>query len=134
MSLAPLVLLGRLAIPEGTEETELVRRGYELLPDARWLAELERDRAGSFLGLPISVPGAENLPGPLDVDFDRFEYDPGELYRGGSEDTIPSPAARRLSEGEKWLWGLLGEGMLELARARIWDGWIPPVKPLHTSK
>jgi len=35
---------------------EILRRGYELLPDARWREELERDRASEFLGMALPSP------------------------------------------------------------------------------
>jgi hypothetical protein len=58
---------------------ELLRRGYELLPDARWLEELERDRASDFLGMALlSSPGSGSVP--IDLDFTEIDYDSANLY------------------------------------------------------
>jgi hypothetical protein len=137
MSPIPFLLLGLLAVREEPEADELVRRGYELLPNARWLEELQRDRSGSFLGVPTpTLSSSTPATGPLVVEFERFDYDPRGLY----EEELPfardpnEQSGRRLSKREKWIWELATMGMYALAPNRPWDGWIPPVKPLHSAK
>jgi hypothetical protein len=67
------VLLAALA-PE-----ELLRRGYELLPDARWREELQKDREGFFLG-GVLLSQTLSVPNPLPPDFELIDYDSRDLY------------------------------------------------------
>jgi len=77
MSPTPILLLSLFAVREESERDDLVRRGYELLPNARWLEELERDRDASLLGgvLPSPTLTVPSLP-----DFERLDYDRQALY------------------------------------------------------
>jgi len=58
---------------------ELLRRGYELLPDARWREELERDRDSDFLGMVLPSP-THSGSSPIELDFTELEYDRKALH------------------------------------------------------
>jgi len=138
MSPTPLLLLRLLAVREEPERDELVRRGYELLPNARWLEELERDRSRSFLGVLTPTPSATTAGlGPLVVDFERLDYDSQALYPG-EPPVARDPNERFLMEDRskraEWIWRLVGSEILSLAPRRPWETWFPLPKPLHSRR
>ncbi len=74
-----LVLLVVLGVGALVPCDELVRRGYELLPDARWREELERDEEKTFLGAVLEQPALSD-PSLLLPDVDLLDYDRRTLY------------------------------------------------------
>jgi len=138
MSPTQVLLLALLAVREEPERDELVRRGYELLPNERWLEELERDRSGTILGIPTTTPSsATAAPGPIVVDFERIDYDPQALYPG-DRPVASDPNERFLLEDRskraERIWRLVGSEILGLAPRRPWETWFPLPKPLHSRR
>ena len=138
MSPVALLLLGLLAVREEPERDELVRRGYELLPNARWIEELERDRSRSFLGVPTSTPSSLMAArGTFVVDYMRLDYDPRALHPEEvpfAGDPSAPPAVLPLSKRERRIWNLATHGISAFFPVPFWDGLVPPVKALQSAK
>jgi hypothetical protein len=118
------IFLGILIVQAESRQNDLAPRGYELLPNARWLEELERDGRAEFLAATISVGTWSVTPAPSTnrtkaqpLDFE-FDYDARELNsQWSAADSLaggfhfePDPNSKFLfkdrSKRARKIWGL----------------------------
>ncbi len=118
------VLLVGLAVAGFVPRDELVRRGYEPLPDARWLEELERDREAAILGVVLPSLTLTD-PSPLALDFEWLDYDRSALY---PEPTRVFEIDLKLRQGSTQWDEVLGPGY---SYKDSYDKWFGPPRPLH---